>query len=462
MARSKGTPSPLRWPGLPLRIALGFGAALLSLAAASGASYVALQARSAASVLLRHTSEAQQTVEELEAAVLVSDVALRAYVEDRDPRHRELFLRASAKVLPALANLQRISEQHPEQKPRIARIAAELDAVRSAQAGISGLLTIGDISGARTLEAASPERGAIEHAIAVLGQIAEDERLAHEGREAAWRRTVVVSNSVFVAAVGVLLVLILLAARLVRDDIASREAARAERERALVVQQRLMEVVSHDLRNPLGAILAAGWGLARLELPPRAEPMARRIVSAGRRMERLIRDLLDWSRMQGGGSIPISTREADLHEVCQRIADELRSREGNPVVVEREGDTRATFDPERMEQVVGNLLSNALRYATAGTPVLVRAVGTPDEVRLEVHDQGPGVPAEVQSQIFEPFRQGPQGNAGGLGLGLFIVRAVAEAHGGLVELASVPGKTSFSVRLPRAGRTSGAGIETAG
>jgi signal transduction histidine kinase len=453
MARSKGTPSPLRWPGLPLRIALGFGAALLSLAAASGASYVALQARSAASVLLRHTSEAQQTVEELEAAVLVSDVALRAYVEDRDPRHRELFLRASAKVLPAQANLQRISEQHPEQKPRIARIAAELDAVRSAQAGISGLLTIGDISGARTLEAASPERGAIEHAIAVLGQIAEDERLAHEGREAAWRRTVVVSNSVFVAAVGVLLVLILLAARLVRDDIASREAARAERERALVVQQRLMAVVSHDLRNPLGAILAAGWGLARLELPPRAEPMARRIVSAGRRMERLIRDLLDWSRMQGGGSIPISTREADLHEVCQRIADELRSREGN---------TRATFDPERMEQVVGNLLSNALRYATAGTPVLVRAVGTPDEVRLEVHDQGPGVPAEVQSQIFEPFRQGPQGNAGGLGLGLFIVRAVAEAHGGLVELASVPGKTSFSVRLPRAGRTSGAGIETAG
>ncbi|ABS26073.1 ATP-binding protein [Anaeromyxobacter sp. Fw109-5] len=449
MARPEGTPSQLRWPGLPARIAIGFGAALVSLAAASGASYVALSARDSASALVRHTAEAQHAIEELESALLVSDVALRAHVEDHDPRHRDLFQSGWSKVLPALADLQRISEAHPEQKPRIARIAEAVDEIRAEQARLVALVDAGDLPGARALETANAAREVLEGAMTMLGRIDEDEQRAHEGREAAWKRTVLVSNAVFVAAVGVLLVLILLAARLVRDDIRTREAARADRERTLVVQRRLMAVVSHDLRNPLGAILTAAWALARLELPPNAGAMVRRIVSSGRRMERLIRDLLDWSRLQAGGSVPIATREADLFDACQRITDELRDRDGKLIHLERDGDTRATFDPERIEQVVGNLLSNALRYAPPGTTVLVRAVGTPQEVRLEVHDEGPGIPSEAQARIFEPFRQGPSGHGTGLGLGLFIVRSVAEAHGGRVHLESAPGKTSFVVHLPR-------------
>lgn len=172
-------------------------------------------------------------------------------------------------------------------------------------------------------------------------------------------------------------------------------------------------------------------------------------------MERLVRDLLDWSRTQGGGAIPISTREADLHEVCQRIADEFRERGGNRIRVEREGDPRGAFDPDRIEQLVGNLVSNALRYAPPATPVVVRAVGTTEEVRLEVHDQGPGIPPEAHASIFEPFQQGPSGHGAGVGLGLFIVRAVAEAHGGSVALASAPGRTAFVVRFPRAAAASG-------
>lgn len=449
--------SRLRWLGLPPRIALGFGAALVSLAAAAGASYAALRARTAASLLVRHTAEAQLAIEEIESALLASHVALEASAATGDPRYRELFLRASSEMQPALENLQRISERHPEEKPRIERLAADAAMVRSEQTQMLALIDSGDLPAARALGSRSIGWEALQRATTTLDQIKGDEVRGHEGREEAWRRNVAVSNAVFAAAVCILVVLILVAARLVRDDLRRREADRVERERALVVQQRLMAVVSHDLRNPLSGILTGGWALSRLELPPQGLLMVRRIVAAGQRMERLIRDLLDWSRLQGGGHIPICTREADLYEVCQRIADEF-DRDGSRLRVEREGDTRGSFDPDRVEQVVGNLLSNAIRYATPGTPVLVRAVGTPNELRLEVHDEGPGIPPEVQAQIFEPFHQGPSGHSAGVGLGLFIVRSVAEAHGGRVHLESVPGKTTFVVRLPRA---SGTASETA-
>jgi signal transduction histidine kinase len=437
-----------RWLGLPPRIALGFGAALASLAVAAAASYAALEARAAASRLVRHSTAAQLAVEEVESAVMSSHLALEADVAARDERHHDRVLRAWPKADAGLADLRRLSAEHPEQRPRVERLATQLDAYRSEQARLVAALAAGGLR-LPAPGALDAGRAALEGAMETLDLVEADEARAHAGREAAWRRTVRVSNAVFVVAVLALFVLVLRAARLVRDDAARRDADRAERERALVVQQRLMAVVSHDLRNPLGVILAAGWALSRLELPPQAVPVARRILAAGRRMERLVRDVLDWSRVHGGAAIPISAREADLHDVCQRIADELRDRAGGRIRVEREGDTRGRFDPDRMEQVAANLLCNALRYAPPETAVVVRAVGTANEVRLEVHDEGPGIPAEARDRIFEAFRQGPCGDGSGVGLGLFIVRALALAHGGSVELESSPGRTAFSVRVPR-------------
>lgn len=451
-SRDRMTPSepasPRRsYAGLPPRVAAGFGAALLSLAVASVAAYAALDARGASGRLVRHTGEAQLALEEIESALLVADLSLQADVAEGAPRRRERFLRASSKIGPGLGELRRISVQHPEERPVIDGLEADLEIVAAGHARVAALLDEGDAAGAGAVLARAHE--ALERALATLDRIEQDEVNAHAGREAAWRRSVLVSNAVFVAAVLALLALVLLAARLVRDDVRAREAARDERERALVVQQRLMAVVGHDLRNPLAGILAAAWSLARMDLPPRAAAAAQRIVSAGRRMERLIRDLLDWGRAQGGGPIPVAPRESDLLDVCRRIADELRDRDADRIRLEHEGDTRALFDPDRMEQVVANLLSNALRHAPPGSPVVVRAVGTPDEVRVEVRDVGPGVAPEVRARIFEPFRRGPGATGPGIGLGLFVVRAVADAHGGTVELSSAPGETTFAVRLPR-------------
>jgi signal transduction histidine kinase len=438
-----------RWLGLPRRLALGFGAALVSLVAAALASHAALDALASASRLVRHTAEARHALEEVESALLVSHTALEAFLAGREARHAERFLVASTKVRPALEALELVAEQHPEEKARIAELVADVRLVDAEQHEVLDLVEAGDVTAARALDARGAGHAASERAALLLAEIEADETRLHEGREAAWRRSVTVSNFVFLTALLVLFVLTLVAARLVGDEIRRREAETAAREQALLVQQRIMAVVSHDLRNPLTGILAAGWALGKEPLGPKGEALVRRVVGAGSRMEHLIRDLLDWSRVQGGAAIPVHPAEADLADVCRRMADELRDREGARIEVDQEGDTSALFDPARVEQVVSNLVSNALRHGAPGGAVRVRAVGTPDEVRVEVENEGPEIPPAARATIFEPFRQGPDGKVGGVGLGLFIVRALTEAHGGTVALDSAHGRTTFVVRLPR-------------
>jgi signal transduction histidine kinase len=144
--------------------------------------------------------------------------------------------------------------------------------------------------------------------------------------------------------------------------------------------------------------------------------------------------------------------DGDVADVCHRVAEELSDSQVARIRIEREGDSSAVFDPDRLEQVVANLVSNALKYAPADTPVHVRVVGGEAEVRVEVRDEGPGLPPEVEAGLFEPFRRGPGAakGDGSLGLGLFIVRTLADAQGAKVEVDSAPGRgTAFTVRIPR-------------
>ena len=226
--------------------------------------------------------------------------------------------------------------------------------------------------------------------------VALDALEAREAAEAARSlesvyRTRVISNAVFMGLDAILFVLVLGAARVVRQEIRVREAHEAELARTQEMQQRLVAVVSHDLRNPLSGILTAAWALARTDLPDDAIRAARRIAAAGRRMERLIRDLLDWSRAKAGAEIPVHLREGDLYDLCARVADDLSDPRCHRIELVREGDTVAEFDPDRMEQVVANLLSNALKYGDPERPVRIGAVGEEGAVRVEVSDDGPGL-----------------------------------------------------------------------
>jgi signal transduction histidine kinase len=211
-------------------------------------------------------------------------------------------------------------------------------------------------------------------------------------------------------------------------------------------------VLSHDLRTPLGAITA---GAALLTLaednPQRRSWVVTRIMNSAQRMERLIGDLLDVTHARMGGSIPLKRRRVDLQQVCDEAMMEIHAGQPDAVVRLRGvGDLRGEWDPDRLAQVVSNLVGNAIQHG-GGTPVTVTAHGDGSTVTLAVHNGGPAIPPDVLPFVFEPLARGRGESAGhSIGLGLFIARAIVSAHGGNIQVSSsTDAGTTFTVRLPR-------------
>jgi PAS domain S-box-containing protein len=221
-------------------------------------------------------------------------------------------------------------------------------------------------------------------------------------------------------------------------------------------ERQLIGIVSHDLKNPLSTILLAVELLGRgRDLDERTAKHAIRIQGAAERAMRMIRYLLDFTRARLGTGIPIERRRVVLNPVFHALVDEVRV--GHPertIVFESSGDSSGAFDADRLAQVLTNLIENALKYSPARSTVRVVLRGEPDEVMFSVHNDGPAIPEELLPRIFEPLQRGdaafdPTGRS--IGLGLYIVRHLVEAHGGQVEVRSSAGKgTEFDVRLPRA------------
>jgi signal transduction histidine kinase len=219
----------------------------------------------------------------------------------------------------------------------------------------------------------------------------------------------------------------------------------------------ILGIVGHDLRNPLGAVhMSAALLMKRGALEGWQARTVERMRSSAGRMGRIIADLLSYTRTRLGSGIPIQPRQADLAELVGRIVDELRA--ANPdreIEVTSEGTLAGTWDPDRLEQVASNLVSNAVDHGDPGTPVRVSLSGGPDEVRLTVRNAGPGMPPEVMAHLFEPFSKAPDERsrkASGLGLGLFIANEIVRGHGGEITAVAGEGETAVTVRLPRAAR----------
>ncbi|WP_052519188.1 ATP-binding protein [Archangium violaceum] len=230
-----------------------------------------------------------------------------------------------------------------------------------------------------------------------------------------------------------------------------REALRREGE----VRERLLGIVSHDLRNPLQAISTASHLLLSSLAPLTASQRkwVSRIRTSVLRMDRLIRDLLDFVRIRQGGTLPIQRQPMSLEEVGRAAVDELlAAHPQRQLLLEARGETGGEWDPERLIQLLGNLLSNALTHGAEGAPIQVRVNGEGAQVVLEVANQGIPIPPELLPRIFEPFtRASGGGNAlKGVGLGLFIVHEIVAAHGGHIDVSSSrEAGTVFRVRLPR-------------
>lgn len=214
----------------------------------------------------------------------------------------------------------------------------------------------------------------------------------------------------------------------------------------------ILAIVSHDIRDPLNAIQIAALVLQRVADPAGMVGKQAEVVTRGvNRIQHIVGDLLDLSREREGAGIPVEPKPTDLRAICQQIIDELaaiaRDRE---ITFDCEADGRGAWDEHRILQAISNLTSNAVKHGTPGSPVRVRLTGDEERVAVEVHNEGT-IPGELLSRIFEPFRSGRHhGNRGdGLGLGLFIAKAIARAHGGGLEVDSSGGSTMFRLVLPR-------------
>ena len=221
-------------------------------------------------------------------------------------------------------------------------------------------------------------------------------------------------------------------------------------------EQQLIGIVSHDLRNPLNAILLSAQALLRREnVDERTLGTAARIKQSGERANRLIRDLLDFTQARLGGGLQMSPRRLDLHELARQALDEVQAAfPDRLLVLETHGEGPGSWDPDRIAQVLTNLLTNALKYSPEGTPVTLRSLGDePSEVVLAVHNEGAPISDALRARLFEPMQRGeaPRDfSTRSVGLGLYIVDHIVRAHGGSTSVtSSLEAGTTFRIRLPR-------------
>ena len=179
-----------------------------------------------------------------------------------------------------------------------------------------------------------------------------------------------------------------------------------------------------------------------------------RLGSSAKRMERMITQLLDFTRARSGGGIALQREPSELGAICAQSVDELKT--ANPerqIEMTITGSSLGAWDTDRMAQVFSNLIANAVTYGSRETAVRVSLVATPSEVCFAVHNFGPPIPADLMQYLFDPFRRARHAKgaaAQGLGLGLFICQQIVAAHGGTTLVQSTEqGGTIFTVTLPK-------------
>jgi hypothetical protein len=231
-----------------------------------------------------------------------------------------------------------------------------------------------------------------------------------------------------------------------------RYAAEMERSRELS-----LAILSHDLRNPLSSIHMSAEVLARTALTPRQNDLTAQIIRGSERMRKMIHDLLDFTRTRLGAKMVLASERCDLDAVCRMIANETQA--GHPdrqVSVQSSGDCVGWWDCERVAQLVSNLVGNAVQHGYQNTPITIKIAGNdPDSVTLVVENQGAPIPADRRLSLFDPLNRriqaGERSERGSLGLGLYIAKEIALAHGGSIQLVrSDQSGTVFEVLLRRA------------
>ena len=229
---------------------------------------------------------------------------------------------------------------------------------------------------------------------------------------------------------------------------------RAQEETARMKED-FVSAAAHDLKTPLTTIVAQAQLLERrAEREGRSVELEgiRRLMRESGQLSRLVEEILDASRIERG-AFPLHLEDCDLAAIARDALSQDRSGRDR-IELDAPAPVRGRFDPDRMRQLIRNLVENALKYSPVTSRVLVRVWSDGDQAHLSVTDHGIGIPAEDLPYVFDRFRRGSNVDHrrfSGIGLGLFICRGIVEQHGGALSVESVPGQeTTFDVILPAA------------
>jgi signal transduction histidine kinase len=231
-----------------------------------------------------------------------------------------------------------------------------------------------------------------------------------------------------------------------------RYTAKLDDSRAMI-----LGVLAHDLRNPLNALSIGLHYILRSEsTDATSTKAAARALQSVERMDGLIRDLLDFTLLRLGPGLPVNTEDVNLTQICVRAVQEVEaSHPGRRLHCRIAGHVHGEWDPKRVSQMVINLLTNALHHGDPNGEVTFTFRGTQTEVHLDVHNEGPAIPEERSTTLFQPLAhvapdtRGSLSQSSGLGLGLYIAHEIATAHGGSIEVKSTDAEgTNFTVHMP--------------
>jgi signal transduction histidine kinase len=218
----------------------------------------------------------------------------------------------------------------------------------------------------------------------------------------------------------------------------------------------LLGMMGHDMRSPLQAIQVTSTYLAALNAGEDVSKAAGRLIRSGARMQALLDDLTEFNRTKLGLGINVSPAHINLADVLAEELDELRAiHPDRQIEFLVSGDVRGVWDSRRLQQLLGNLVLNAIKYGAPDTPVRVMMTGDATHVRIDVSNSGAAIEPATLARIFDPLERGrhhqnQDARAGSLGLGLYIASEIAKAHHGAIETRSDETETTFSVSLPRA------------
>lgn len=243
-------------------------------------------------------------------------------------------------------------------------------------------------------------------------------------------------------------------------DVTERVKARREREKAIEnlkhekdLRDHFTNALTHDLRNPLGTIkISAQLALRCRDDLVRREKMLHKAIDSVDRVDQMIDDLLDANLVKSGERLPLKLEDYDLRKIAEQAVDELAVNYGNRLQLKADGSFGGKWSVQGLRRVIDNLVVNAVKYGSQDTPITVSLEKDGRNVQLRVHNFGGELSPEEQKDLFGLFKRSKSARESGKkgwGIGLTLVKGIAEAHGGTVSVASAPGAgTTFIVSLP--------------